>query len=106
MVKIPALELDRRNWKIYCTKYLEVTATYHCLDVLAGRPDDGTDDWEWCNALICSLFMETVPASIYYRIRLKSAHQIYNHLAKRFRDNDPIEVLCAKKFAARTNKDK
>jgi len=106
MVKIPALELNGQNWKIYRAKYLEVAATYYCLDVLAGRPDDGTDDWEWCNALICSLFMETVPASIYYHIRLKSAHQIYNYLAKCFRDNDPIEVLCAKKFAARTNEDK
>jgi len=106
MVKIPALELDGRNWKIYRVKYLEVTATHHCLDVLAGRPDDGTDDWEWCNTLLCSLFMETVPASIYYQIRLKSAHETYNYLAKHFRDNDPIQELCAKKFVTRANEDK
>jgi len=106
MVKIPALELDGQNWKIYRVKYLEAAATYYCLDVLGGRPDDGTDDWEEGNALLCSLFMETIPASIYYRIRLKSAHQIYNHLAKHFRDNDPIQELCAKKFAARANEDK
>jgi len=106
MVKIPALELDRQNWKIYHVKYLEATATYYCLDVLGGRPDDGTDDWEEGNALLCSLFMETIPASIYYRIHLKSAHQIYNYLAKRFCDNDPIQELCAKKFATRANEDK
>jgi len=106
MVKIPALELEGQNWKFYRAKYLEAAATYYCLDVLGGRPDDGTDDWEEGNALLCSLFMETIPASIYYRIRLKSAHQIYNHLAKHFRDNDPIQELCAKKFAARANKDK
>jgi len=106
MVKIPALELEGQNWKFYRAKYLEAAATYYCLDVLGGRPDNGTDDWEEGNALLCSLFMETIPASIYYRIRLKSAHQIYNHLAKHFRDNDPIQELCAKKFAARTNEAK
>jgi len=106
MVKIPALELDGQNWKIYRAKYLEAAATYYCLDVLGGRPDDGTDDWEEGNALLCSLFMETIPASIYYRIHLKSAHQIYNYLAKCFRDNDPIQELCAKKFVTRANEDK
>jgi len=106
MVKIPALELEGQNWKFYRAKYLEAAATYYCLDVLGGRPDDGTDDWEEGNALLCSLFMETIPASIYYRICLKSAHQIYNYLAKHFRDNNPIQELCAKKFAARANEDK
>jgi len=106
MVKIPALELDGQNWKFYRAKYLEAAATYYCLDVLGGRPDDGTDDWEEGNALLCSLFMETIPASIYYRIRLNTAHENYKYLAKCFRDNDPIEVLCAKKFAARTNEAK
>ena len=74
--------------------------------MLGGRPDDGTDDWEEGNALLCSLFMETIPASIYYRIRLNTAHENYKYLAKCFRNNDPIEVLCAKKFAARTNEAK
>ena len=106
MVKIPALQLKGQHWKFYCAKYLEAAATYHCLDALAGRPDDGTDDWEWCNALLCSLFMDTVPASIYYRICLKSVHQIYNHLAKRVHDNNPIQELCVKKFVTRANEDK
>jgi len=103
MVKIPALELDGQNWKIYRAKLLEAAATYYCLDVLAGRPDDGTDDWHGSNALLWCTFMETAPPTIYVRIRYKTAHEIYNYLADCFRDYDPIQELCLKKFAARTN---
>ena len=66
MVKIPELALDGQNWKFYRMKYLEATATNYCLDILGGRPDNGTDDWEEANALLCDLFMETIPASIYF----------------------------------------
>ena len=66
MVKIPELTLDRQNWKFYCVKYLEATATNYCLDVLGGRPDNGMDDWEEANGLLCDLFMETIPASFYF----------------------------------------
>jgi len=103
MVKIPALELDGQNWKIYRAKILEHAATYYCLDVLAGRPDDGTDDWHGSNALLWCTFMETAPPTIYVRIRHKTAHEIYNYLANCFRDYDPIQELCVKKFTARAN---
>ena len=66
MVNIPELALDRQNWKFYRAKYLEAAATNYCLDILGGRPDNGTDDWEEANALLCDLFMETIPASIYF----------------------------------------
>ena len=101
MVKIPELALDGQNWKFYCVKYLEAAATNYCLDILGGRPDNGTDDWEEANALLCDLFMETIPASIYFQIHLNSAHKIYKYLSKRFSDNDSIEDLCTKKFAVR-----
>ena len=60
MVKIPELAEDGQNWKIYCAKFLEVTATYDCLEVLAGRPYEG-DDWDGCNALLCCTLSELVP---------------------------------------------
>ena len=66
MVNIPELALDRQNWKFYRAKYLEAAATNYCLDILGGRLDNGTDDWEEANALLCDLFMETIPASIYF----------------------------------------
>jgi len=103
MVKVPALAEDRQNWKIYRAKLLEYAATHYCLDVLAGRPGDGTDDWHGSNALLWCTFMETAPPTIYVRIRCKTAHEIYNYLADCFRDYDPIQELCLKKFAARTN---
>ena len=89
MVKIPELAKDGQNWKIYCTKFLKVAATFDCLKVLAGRPYEG-DDWDGCNALLCCMFMETVAPSIYFKIRRRTAHEIFKYLAKRFCDNDPI----------------
>ena len=93
MVKIPELALDGQNWKFYHAKYLEAAATNYCLDILGGRPDNGTDDWEEANALLCDLFMETIPASIYFQIHLNSVHKIFKYLAKHFHDNDSIEDL-------------
>ena len=89
MVKIPELTEDGQNWKIYCTKFLEVAATYDCLDILAGRPYEG-DDWDGCNALLCCTFMESIPPSIYFPICCRTMHENFKYLAKRFRDNDLI----------------
>ena len=69
MVKIPELAKDGQNWKTYYAKFLEVAATFDCLEVLAGRPYKG-DDWDGCNALLCCMFMETVAPSIYFKICL------------------------------------
>ena len=77
MVKIPELAEDGQNWKFYCAKFLEVAATYDCLEVLAGRPYEG-EDWDGCNALLCCTFMESVPPSIYFKIRCRTAHEILN----------------------------
>ncbi|KIM57670.1 hypothetical protein SCLCIDRAFT_28641 [Scleroderma citrinum Foug A] len=89
MVKIPELTEDRQNWKIYHAKFLEVAATYDCLEVLAGRPYEG-EDWDGCNALLCCTFMESVPPSIYFKIRCRTAYENFKYLVKRFRDNEPI----------------
>ncbi|KIM68541.1 hypothetical protein SCLCIDRAFT_20448 [Scleroderma citrinum Foug A] len=89
MVKIPELAEDRQNWKIYRMKFLEVTATFDCLKVLAGRPYKG-DDWDGCNALLCCTFMESVPPSIYFKICRRTTHKNFKYLAKRFCDNNPI----------------
>ena len=98
MVKIPELTKDGQNWKIYHVKFLEVAATFDCLEVLAGRPYEG-DDWDGCNTLLCCMFMETVAPSIYFKIHHRTAHENFKYLAKRFRDNDPIpcanELQCA-----------
>ncbi|KIM52604.1 hypothetical protein SCLCIDRAFT_32511 [Scleroderma citrinum Foug A] len=89
MVKIPELAEDRQNWKIYCTKFLEVAATFDCLEILAGRPYKG-EDWDGCNALLCCMFMETVAPSIYFKIHRRTAHKNFKYLAKHFHDNEPI----------------
>ena len=89
MVKIPELAEDGQNWKIYCAKFLEVTATYDCLEVLAGRPYKG-DDWEGCNALLCCTFMESIPPSIYFQHLRYTTYENFQCLAKQFHDNDPI----------------
>ena len=89
MVKIPELAEDGQNWKIYCVKFLKVTATYDCLEVLAGRPYKG-DDWNGCNALLCCMFMETVAPSIYFKIHHRTAYKNFKYLVKCFCNNDPI----------------
>jgi len=106
MVKIPALELDGQNWKIYRAKLLEHAATKGWLDVLAGGPDNRTNDWEGCNALLHELLHDTIPISIYIRLRRNTAHQVFKHLAKRFHDRDPITDPRAKKLATCANEAK
>ena len=89
MVKIPELAEDGQNWKIYRSKFLEVTATFNCLKVLAGRPYEG-EDWDGCNTLLCCMFMETVAPSIYFKIRCRTAHENFKYLTKHFRNSEPI----------------
>ena len=103
MVKIPKLAEDGQNWKIYCAKFLEVAATFDCLEVLAGRPYEG-EDWDGCNALLCCTFMESVPPSIYFKICRRTAHENFKYLAKCLRDSEPIpranELQCTGTAAA------
>jgi len=103
MVKVPALAEDGQNWKIYRAKLLEHAATKGWLNVLAGKPDE---DWEGCNALLHELLHDTIPISIYIRLRRNTAHQAFKHLAKRFRDREPIADPRAKKLATCANEAK
>ena len=109
MVKIPELAEDGQNWKMYCAKFLEVAATFDCLEVLAGRPYEG-DDWDGCNALLCCTFMESVPPSIYFKICHRTTHENFKYLTKHFRNNNPIpranELQCAGTAAAAETSEK
>ncbi|KIM55296.1 hypothetical protein SCLCIDRAFT_30457 [Scleroderma citrinum Foug A] len=60
--------------------------------VLAGwQPDDGSYDWECLDAILKWSFYTSVPISILRPIRkLDTAHEIFNYLARRFRDPNPI----------------
>ena len=93
-VKIPKLELNRQNWKIYHTKVVEAAATdiTDLLGVLAGwEPDDRSYDWECRDAILKWSFYTSVPISILHPIRkLDTAHKIFKYLAKHFHDNEPI----------------
>ena len=104
MVKIPALELNGQNWEIYRAKLLEHAATKGWLGVLAGELDN--EDWEGCNALLHEVLHDTIPISIYIRLRRNTAHQVFKYLAKRFRDREPIADPRAKKLATCANEDK
>ena len=106
MVKVPALAEDGQNWKIFHAKLLEYAAMHYCLDVLAGRPDDGTDNWDGSNALLWCTFMETVPLTIYVRVHHKMAHQIYKYLVNYFCDYEPIADPCMKKLPTNANEAK
>ena len=104
MVKIPALELDGQNWKIYHVKLLEHAATKGWLGVLAGELDN--EDWEGCNALLHELLHDTIHISIYIRLRHNTTHQVFKYLTKCFCDCDPIADPRTKKLATCTNDDK
>ncbi|KIM66677.1 hypothetical protein SCLCIDRAFT_21845 [Scleroderma citrinum Foug A] len=62
------------------------------LGVLAGwQPDDGSYDWECLDAILKWTFYTSVPISILRPIwKLDTAHEIFNYLAKRFRNSNPI----------------
>ena len=95
MVKIPALELNGQNWKIYCMKLIEATATHIAepLGVLAGwEEDDGSDDWEGTDATAKFLIYPTLPLELLCSIRkLDTMHEMFVYLTCRFHDYDPIE---------------
>ena len=99
-VKIPKLELNRQNWKIYCTKIVKAAATdiMDLLGVLAGwKPDDRSYNWECQDAILKWSFYTSVPISILHPIqKLDTAHKIFKYLMKCFWNNDPIP--CANKF--------
>jgi len=100
MVKVPALAEDGQNWKFYRAKLLEHAAMKGWLNVLAGEPDE---DWEGCNALLHEVLHDTIPISIYIRLRRNTAHQVFKYLAKRFCDREPIADPRAKKLATCAN---
>ena len=93
-VEIPKLAENGRNWKIYRAKIVEAAATdiTDLLGILAGwEPDDGSYDWECRDAILKWSFYTSVPISILCPIRkLDTAHEVFNYLAKRFRDPNPI----------------
>jgi len=110
MVKIPALELDGRNWKIYRAKLIEAAATHivEPLGVLAGwEENDGSDDWEGQDATAKFLIYPTLPLKLLRPIRkLDTAHEMFVFLARRFHDYDPIERDAEMKLATCANEDK
>ena len=87
-VKIPKLELNRQNWKIYCTKIVKAAATdiMDLLGVLAGwKPDDRSYNWECQDAILKWSFYTSVPISILHPIqKLDTAHKIFKYLMKCF----------------------
>ena len=107
-VEVPKLAENRRNWKIYRAKIIEATATdiTDPLGVLAGwQPDDGSYNWECLDAILKWTFYTLVPITILRPIRkLDTTHEIFNYLAKRFCDNNPIVDPHAKKSEPSTNK--
>jgi len=69
MVKIPKLEEDGQNWKIYREKYLEVAATENLLSIVAGwESDDGSKDWDHWNRVARMLLYITLPPLLQSRI--------------------------------------
>ncbi|KIM67355.1 hypothetical protein SCLCIDRAFT_21205 [Scleroderma citrinum Foug A] len=76
------------------------------LGVLAGwEPDDGSYDWECQDAILKWTFYTSVPISILRPIqKLNTVHEIFNYLAKRFCNNNPIVDPCTKKSKPSTNK--
>ena len=110
MVKIPALELDGRNWKIYRAELIEAAATHivEPLGVLAGwEENDGSDDWEGQDATAKFLIYPTLPLELLRPIRkLDTAHEMFVFLAHRFHDYDPIERDAETKLATCANEDK
>ena len=97
-VKIPKLKLNGQNWKIYCVKVVEATATdiTDLLGVLAGwEPDDRSYDWECRDAILKWSFCTSVPITILRPIRkLDTVHEIFKYLMKRFCNPNPIVDPC------------
>ena len=103
--RIPELAEDRRNWKIYCAKFLEVAATECLLSIVAGwESDNGSKDWAHRAEVARMLFLMTTPPLLRFCIRLfESAQRIFRYLTSYFLDFDPIEDPCTKKLATSAN---
>jgi len=108
MVKIPTLELNGQNWKIYRAKYLKVAATENLLSVVAGwESDDGSKDWDHRNRVARMLLYITLPPLLQSHIQLlEHAREVFRYLAYYFLDADPIVDPRAKKLATCANEDK
>jgi len=108
MVKIPELEEDGQNWKIYRAKYLEVAATENLLSIVAGlESDDGSKDWDHRNRVARMLLYITLPPLLQSHIQLlQNAREVFRYLAFYFRDCEPIVDPRAKKLATCANDDK
>jgi len=108
MVKIPELEEDGQNWKIYRAKYLEVAATENLLSVVAGwESDDGSKDWDHQNRVARMLLYITLPPLLQSRIRLlEHTQEVFRYLAYYFLDAEPIADPRAKKLATCANEAK
>ena len=105
MVEIPALELDRQNWKIYHTRILEVAATLGVLKVLIGsEKDDGSDYWLGRDTKARFLIYPILPPQLLDCIlQLDTAHEMFVYLECKFHDTDPIERVAEKKVKTCTN---
>ena len=69
------------------------------------QPDNGSYNWECLDAILKWTFYTLVPITILRPIqKLDTAHEIFNYLAKRFCDNNPIVDPCAKKSKPSANK--
>jgi len=108
MVKIPKLEEDGQNWKIYHAKYFKVAATENLLSIVAGwESDDGSKDWDHRNRVARMLLYITLPPLLRSHIRLlENAREVFRYLAFYFRDCEPIVDPRAKKLATCANEDK
>ena len=107
-VEVPKLAENGQNWKIYRAKIIEAAAMdiTDPMGVLAGlQPDDGSYDWECLDAILKWTFYTSVPITILRPIqKLNTTHEIFNYLAKRFCDNNPITDPHTMKSEPSTNK--
>ena len=93
MVEIPALELNRQNWKIYRMRILEVAATLKVLEVLIGSEKDNRSDY-WLGRDMKARFLlyPMLPPQLLNSIlQLDTAHEMFVYLEHKFHDTDPIE---------------
>ena len=113
MVEIPALTLNGQNWKDFCAKLIEATATQDVLGLLAGwgvEPDNEDteewDDWYGYDTVAKFLIYPTLPLELLHPIRkLHTAHEMFEYLAYHFHDYDLIKRdVQMKKAKTYTNK--
>ncbi|KIN97167.1 hypothetical protein M404DRAFT_32505 [Pisolithus tinctorius Marx 270] len=102
-IYIPELKTNRRNWKEYHTKILEVAQIQNVEEVLVGtkpKPRPGSDkleEWLKSSGTVDSILVWNMPDSIFLRIKhYKTAHEMFNYLATTYGDPNPtpIPVKC------------